>query len=132
MTEKEKMLAGKLYDPSDKELSELRIKTHKLSKMFNDTFEDEEEKRAEIIRELVPDMGENGGFMGPVYFDYGVFTHIGKRFFANFNLILIFNQPTDKSSAEISPFFVKLPCRAASPPAVTFLDWSYFICRLCL
>ena len=47
-------------------------------------------------------------------------------------LILIFNQPTDKSSAEISPFFVKLPCRAASPPAVTFLDWSYFICRLCL
>ena len=47
-------------------------------------------------------------------------------------VILIFNQPTDKSSAEISPFFVKLPCRAASPPAVTFLDWSYFICRLCL
>ena len=46
--------------------------------------------------------------------------------------ILIFNQPTDKSSAEISPFFVKLPCRAASPPAVTFLDWAYFICRLCL
>lgn len=80
MTEKEKMLAGKLYDPSDKELSDLRIKAHKLSKMFNDTFEDEEEKRAEIIRELVPDMGENGGFMGPVYFDYGVFTHIGKRF----------------------------------------------------
>ena len=37
-------------------------------------------------------------------------------------LILIFNQPTDKSSAEISPFFVKLPCRAASPPAVAFLD----------
>ena len=48
------------------------------------------------------------------------------------DIILIFNQPTDKSSAEISPFFVKLPCRAASPPAVTFLDWSYFICRLCL
>ena len=47
-------------------------------------------------------------------------------------LILIFNQPTEKSSAEISPFFVKLPCRAASPPAVTFLDWAYFIWRLCL
>lgn len=60
MTEKKKMLAGKLYDPSDKELSDLRIKAHKLSKMFNDTFEDEKEKRAEIIRELVPDMGENG------------------------------------------------------------------------
>ena len=43
-------------------LSDLRIKAHKLSKMFNDTFEDEKEKRAEIIRELVPDMDENGGF----------------------------------------------------------------------
>ena len=47
-------------------------------------------------------------------------------------IILILNQPIDKSSAEISPFFVKLPCRATSPPAVAFLDWSYFICRLCL
>ena len=59
----------------------------------------------------------------------------GSRYYLGKNgviLILIFNQPTDKSSAEISPFFVKLPCRAASPPAVAFLDWSYFICRLCL
>ncbi len=48
------------------------------------------------------------------------------------HVILILNQPIDKSSAEISPFFVKLPCRATSPPAVAFLDWSYFICRLCL
>ena len=89
MTEKEKMLAGKLYDPSDKELSELRIKAHRLSKMFNDTFEDEEEKRAEILNELLPNMDENGSLMGPVYFDYGVFTHIGKRFFANFNLTVL-------------------------------------------
>ena len=32
MTEKEKMLAGKLYDPSDKELSDLRIKAHRTRK----------------------------------------------------------------------------------------------------
>ncbi len=47
-------------------------------------------------------------------------------------LILITNQPIDKSSAEISQFCVKLPCRAASPPAVVFLDLAYFICRLYL
>ena len=30
MTEKEKMLAGKIYDSSDKELAELSTKAHKL------------------------------------------------------------------------------------------------------
>jgi len=67
MTEKEKMLAGKLYD----------------------TFEDEEEKRTAILRELLPNMGENGCVAGPAYFDYGVFTHIGKRFYANFNFTVL-------------------------------------------
>ncbi len=31
MTEKEKMLAGNLYDPSDEELNRLRIKARKLA-----------------------------------------------------------------------------------------------------
>ena len=35
MTEKEKMLAGMIYDPSDKTLDELRVKAHKLSQMYN-------------------------------------------------------------------------------------------------
>lgn len=51
MTEKEKMLAGKIYDPSDEELSKLRLQAHKLSKMYNDTFEDEEEKREDILEQ---------------------------------------------------------------------------------
>ena len=56
MTEKEKMLAGKLYDPSDKELSDLRIKAHKLSKMFNAPLEDEEAKRDYLINfeDIIP------------------------------------------------------------------------------
>lgn len=89
MTEKKKMLSGKLYDPTDKELSELRAKAHRLSKMYNDTFEDEEEKRSSILKELVPNMGKDSGFTGPIYFDYGVFTEIGERFYANFNLTVL-------------------------------------------
>ena len=45
MTEQEKMLAGKIYDPSDKTLTELRTKGHRLSKLYNDTFVTDEEKR---------------------------------------------------------------------------------------
>ena len=58
MTETEKMLAGKIYDPSDEELTKNRVQAHKLSKDFNDTYEDEEEKRAEILKKLVPNLGK--------------------------------------------------------------------------
>lgn len=51
MTEKEKMLAGKIYDPSDKELVELRAKAHRLSKEYNELLETDE-RRAKIIKKL--------------------------------------------------------------------------------
>lgn len=89
MTEKEKMLAGKIYNPSDKELASLRLQAHKLSKMYNDTFEDEEEKREQILKELVPDRKKGVFLQGPVQFDYGVFTSIGKNFYANFNFTVL-------------------------------------------
>lgn len=89
MTEKEKMLAGRIYDPSDKELYELRKNAHKLSKAYNDTFEDEEEKRIEILNGLLPDRGEGAYLQGPVFFDYGLFTKLGKNFYANFNFTVL-------------------------------------------
>ena len=54
MTEKEKMLKGKIYDGQDEELLKLRLKAHRLSKMYNETFEEETEKRKQIIDELFP------------------------------------------------------------------------------
>ncbi len=89
MTETEKMLAGMIYDPSDKELTKNRVQAHKLSKDFNDTYEDEEEKRAEILKKLVPNLGKDSGFMGPIIFDYGIYTTIGERCFANFNFTVL-------------------------------------------
>lgn len=89
MTEKEKMLLGKLYDPSDNELATLRAKAHKLSKDYNDTYETEEEKREEIISKLIPNMGADTYLQGPIQFDYGVFTTFGNRCYANFNLTVL-------------------------------------------
>ncbi|MGN1090277.1 MAG: sugar O-acetyltransferase [Huintestinicola sp.] len=87
MTEKEKMLAGKIYDPSDKELSALRQKAHRLSKEYNDLLENDE-KREDIIKQL----GIKGGdfyLQGPVQFDYGCFTTIGAFSYANFNFTCV-------------------------------------------
>lgn len=89
MTETEKMLAGKIYDPSDKKLTEERMRAHRLSKDFNDTYEDEEEKRAEILKTLVPNLGSFSGFTGPIMFDYGIYTTFGERCFANFNFTVL-------------------------------------------
>lgn len=58
MTEQEKMLKGMIYDPSDEELVRKRLKAHRLSKVFSDTPEDDEKTRAEILAQLVPNMGE--------------------------------------------------------------------------
>ncbi len=89
MTEKERMLAGKIYDPNDSELLSLRRNAHRLSKLYNDTLEEEEERRKEIMDELLPQRGEGTYLQGPVYLDYGVFTKVGKNFYANFNLTVL-------------------------------------------
>ena len=78
MTEKEKMLSGKIYDSSDKELAELRTKAHKLSQQYSSLYEDDERRKA-ILDELLPDHGEGFFLQGPVYFDYGVFTKFGQQ-----------------------------------------------------
>ncbi len=89
MTEKEKMLAGMIYDASDKELVGLRAMAHRLCAEYNNTFEDEEEKRRELINRLLPNAHEGVYLQGPVQFDYGVYTTIGKNSYANFNFTVL-------------------------------------------
>ena len=51
MTEKEKMIMGKIYDPSDEELVSIRTKAHRLSKEYNELLETDK-RRTEILKEL--------------------------------------------------------------------------------
>lgn len=83
MTEKEKMLAGQLYDPSDPELAALREKARVLSKRYNDAPEPRERER--ILRQLLPNAHETAFLNGPLQFDYGCFTSFGENAFVNYN-----------------------------------------------
>ena len=85
MNEFEKMSIGKIYDPNDKELAKIRVRAHHLVKEYNDTFEEDSEKRKQILDELMPNRKEGAYLQGPVYFDYGLNTTVGKNFYANFN-----------------------------------------------
>ena len=54
MTEREKMLAGRLiYDPFSEGMAQERAKAHRLCKLYNDTFDTETEKREAILGELM-------------------------------------------------------------------------------
>ena len=88
MSEKEKMLAGKIYYPTDEELTILRTKAHRLSQHYNTLFEDDD-LRNTIIDELIPSKGEGLYLQGPIYFDYGIFTSFGKNCYANFNFTVL-------------------------------------------
>mgnify|MGYP002244185982 CR=1 FL=1 len=85
MTEREKMINGALYDPSDPELEQLRLNARKLARKYNRTDEDQPEEQAEILRKLLPATKQLPYLQAPVYFDYGCNTYFGKYSFANFN-----------------------------------------------
>lgn len=88
MSEKEKMLNGKIYDPNDEELLSLRQKCHDLCRKYNQLSETDI-NRYEILKELGIKMGENVYLQGPIQFDYGCFIEIGNNSYANFNLTVL-------------------------------------------
>ena len=88
MTEDEKRAAGKLFSPADPLLKAQKTKAHDLSRLYNTLSETETERREEILRGLLGSFGEGSYLQGPITFHYGIHTHIGKRFFGNFNLTI--------------------------------------------
>ncbi|WP_169276253.1 sugar O-acetyltransferase [Bifidobacterium moraviense] len=88
-SEREEMLAGKLYDVSDPELVALRDRSADLCSRFNALPRGARAERAAVLDELLPGHGEDLDVLGPVFFDYGCHTTIGDRVFANFNFTVL-------------------------------------------
>lgn len=88
-TEKEKMLAGELYDALDPQLSQDRLTARLRIKALNDTREDETQLRLEIIRQLIPNAGEGLWLQPPFYCDYGSNITLGEKVFFNFNCVVL-------------------------------------------
>lgn len=88
-TEKEKMLAGELYDALDKELSAERLQARLLIKAVNDSGEDAVEERKALLKALVPNAGEGLWIQPPFYCDYGYNLKVGDKVFFNFNCVVL-------------------------------------------
>lgn len=89
MTERQKMLAGELYDPLDAELTAARERARDLCQALNATREAEQEVRRRILTELFAKGGETVIMQPPFYCDYGSNIELGERVFFNFNCVVL-------------------------------------------
>lgn len=89
MTEKEKMIAGKMYNPMDNDLVEDRLKARLLFQKINGIAENRKEERDGLFYELIGKAGEGLYIEPPFYCDYGYNIKLGKGVYMNFNCCIL-------------------------------------------
>jgi maltose O-acetyltransferase len=88
-SERDKMLAGELYDPFDPELARARERARDLCWDLNATRERDQEARRRILTELFGSGGESVWMQPPFFCDYGSNIFLGERVFFNFNCVVL-------------------------------------------
>ena len=88
-TERDKMLAGELYDPMDPELVRARDRAKDLCQDLNATREAQVELRRRILKELFGTGGDTVWMQSPFFCDYGGNILLGERVFFNFNCVVL-------------------------------------------
>ena len=90
MTEKEKMLAHKMYDANyDKELLENRRKIKELCYDYNQLRPSDEFGRQALLKKILGKTGKNFLIEPPFWCDYGYNIEIGENFYSNHNLVIL-------------------------------------------
>jgi maltose O-acetyltransferase len=88
-TERQKMLAGELYDPFDPELVAARARARDLCQDLNASRESESGQRRRILLDLFGKGGDTVWMQPPFYCDYGTNIELGERVFFNFNCVVL-------------------------------------------
>lgn len=82
----DRMVAGKLYNPASKDVEEQHLQGLIRCDSFNRTPVAEFEKKQKALEELIPSAkGKSLGVFAPFYCEYGVNIHVGKDCFINYN-----------------------------------------------
>ncbi len=88
-TEKEKMLAGEMYNAFTPQLLSERSACKEIVHDYNATRPSEEQKRGELMRKLFGRFGANSVIEPPFRCDYGYNIYWGENSFANYNLVIL-------------------------------------------
>lgn len=90
MTEKEKMLAGMIYDSGDEDILKEQAGFVKYMKEYNTLGMDDEARIEELLPMMFADVGDECFIQPPFYANWGGHhVHLGSGVYANFNLTLV-------------------------------------------
>lgn len=89
MTEREKMLAGELYNASDKQLREKFLKARRLCRQLDEIPFDNGDERTRIAKELLGKCGERIALGQGFYCDYGENIEVGENFYCNYGVCIL-------------------------------------------
>ncbi len=87
-SEKEKMLAGELFDPRDPELSRERERCREIFRRFNATPESQKDETQRLLGELFG-KATDAWIQQPFFCDYGTNITLGTGVFFNFNCVVL-------------------------------------------
>ena len=93
MTEKEKMLAGQIYDACNPELLEELNAVKVLCQQYNQLLPTDFAARNKMLQQMLGQADADTFINQPFYCDYGKQIRVGKRFFANFCLTILDEAP---------------------------------------
>jgi len=85
-SEKEKMLAGELYDSADSELLKLRVQCRNILQKYNLDYTG---KTNALLNELFQKETQNVFIQPPFYCDYGFNIELGKNVYMNYNCVIL-------------------------------------------
>lgn len=86
----DRMVAGKLYNSSSKDIEKQHIRGMSGCERFNKIPVRFAKKKQKALETLIPSAkGKNLGVFAPFYCEYGVNIHVGKECFVNYNCIFM-------------------------------------------
>jgi maltose O-acetyltransferase len=88
-SERDKMLAGELYDALDPELVAARNRARDLCQELNATRESQIDERRRLLKALFGTGGDTVRMQPPFYCDYGSNIVLGERVYFNFNCVVL-------------------------------------------
>ena len=90
MTDYEKLHSGEIYDPNNEDIFKEQIKCLDRLYDFNATRPTELDKRSEMLKEMLAEVGENCYIEPPFHSNWGgKHVHLGKNVYFNFNATLV-------------------------------------------
>ncbi len=87
--EREKMLAGEMYDAFDPELAAARSRARDLCQELNATREADQDLRRRLLLQIFGKGGDTVWLQPPFFCDYGTNIELGERVFFNFNCTVL-------------------------------------------